>query len=91
MFRALRQGAGRAWRDFRFKDLYQSGREFELMGRAMGFAALAMLTVIPLLVVVAAASAAAHHGVAVWVVYGMGLTNLPPAQWCSCFPHLPGC
>ena len=43
----------------------------------MSFAALAMLTVIPLLVVVAAASAAAHHGVAVWVVYGMGLTRSP--------------
>jgi membrane protein len=34
-----------------------------------------MLTVFPLLVVVAAASAATHHGVAVWVVYGMGLTG----------------
>ena len=45
------------------------------MGRAMGFAALAMLTVFPLLVVVAAASAATHHGLAVWVVYGMGLTG----------------
>jgi membrane protein len=45
------------------------------MERAMGFAALAMLTVFPLLVVVAAASAATHHGVAVWVVYGMGLTG----------------
>jgi membrane protein len=73
--RAVRQGAERVWRDFRVKDLYQSGKEFELMGRAMGFAALAMLTVIPLLVVVAAASAAAHHGLAVWVVYGMGLTR----------------
>jgi len=41
----------------------------------MGFAALAMLTVIPLLVFVAAAGAAAHHGLAVWVVYGMGLTK----------------
>jgi membrane protein len=69
------QGSRR--RDFGLKDLYQRGREFELMGRAMGFAALAMLTVIPLLVVVAAASAAAHHGVAVWVVYGMGLTRSP--------------
>ncbi|HEV3290491.1 MAG TPA: hypothetical protein VG123_16010, partial [Streptosporangiaceae bacterium] len=75
--RAVRQGAGRVWRDFRLKDLYHSGKEFELVGRAMGFAALAMLTVIPLLVVVAAASAAAHHGVAVWVVYGMGLTRSP--------------
>jgi membrane protein len=45
------------------------------MERAMGFAALAMLTVFPLLVVVAAASAATHHGLAVWVVYGMGLTG----------------
>ena len=45
------------------------------MERAMGFAALAMLTVFPLLIVVAAASAATHHGVAVWVVYGMGLTG----------------
>jgi membrane protein len=75
--RAVRQGAERVWRDFRLKDLYQSGKEFELTGRAMGFAALAMLTVIPLLVVVAAASAAAHRGVAVWVVYGMGLTGSP--------------
>jgi membrane protein len=73
--RVVRGGAGRVWRDFRLKDLYQSGKQFELTGRAMGFAALAMLTVIPLLVLVAAASAAAHHGLAVWVVYGMGLTK----------------
>jgi membrane protein len=45
------------------------------MERAMGFAALAMLTVFPLLIVVAAADAATHHGVAVWVVYGMGLNG----------------
>jgi membrane protein len=68
-------GVMRAWRDLRLKDLYRNGKEFELMGRAMGFAALAMLTVFPLLVVIAAASAAAHHGLAVWVVYGMGLTG----------------
>ena len=78
-YRAVRQAvprvAGRVWRDLRFKELYHSGKEFELMGRAMGFAALAMLTVFPLLVVVAAASAATHHGLAVWVVYGMGLTG----------------
>jgi membrane protein len=75
MFRAARLSVVRVWRDLRIKDLYQSGKEFELMGRSMGFAALSMLTVIPLLVVVAAASAAEHHGVAVWVVYGMGLTR----------------
>ncbi len=72
---AVHRGAELVWHDLRFKDLYQSGKEFELLGRAMGFAALAMLTVFPLLVVVAAASAATHHGVAVWVVYGMGLTG----------------
>jgi len=43
------------------------------MHRALGFAALATLTVIPLLIVVAAASPA--RGLAVWVVYGMGLTG----------------
>jgi membrane protein len=69
------QGVKLTWHDLRFKDLYRNGREFELTGRAMGFAALAMLTVFPLLVVVAAASVAAHHGLAVWVVYGMGLTG----------------
>lgn len=72
---ALLGGAKRVWHDLRLKGLYSSGKEFELMGRAMGFAALAMLTVFPLLVVVAAASAFAHHGVARWVVYGMGLTG----------------
>jgi membrane protein len=74
-YHAVLRGAGRVWHDLRFKDLHRDGKEFELMGRAMGFAALAMLTVLPLLVVVAAASAATHHGLAVWVVYGMGLTG----------------
>jgi membrane protein len=78
-YRAVRHAVPRVaewvWRDLGFKDLYQGGKEFELLGRAMGFAALAMLTVFPLLVVVAAASAATHHGLAVWVVYGMGLTG----------------
>ena len=68
-------GGKRVWHDLRFKDLYRSGNEFELMGRAMGFGALAMLTVFPVLVVVAAASVASRHGVARWVVYGMGLTG----------------
>ena len=63
------------WHDLRFKDLHRSGKQFELTERAMVSPPLAMLTVFPLLVVVAAASAATHHGVAVWVVYGMGLTG----------------
>jgi membrane protein len=75
MRRAMLRGAERVWTDFRVNDLHRSGKEFELMERAMGFAALAMLTVFPLLVVVAAAGTATHHGVAVWVVYGMGLSG----------------
>jgi membrane protein len=73
--RAALRAAERVWRDLRFEDLHRRGKEFELMYRAMGFAALSMLTVFPLLVIVAAASAATHHGIAVWVVYGMGLTG----------------
>ena len=72
---AVLESGKRVWRNLRFKDLYRNGQEFALMDRAMGFAALAMLTVIPLLVVVAAASAASYHGLARWVVYGMGLNG----------------
>jgi membrane protein len=75
MRRPLARAAKLVWRDLKVGDLHRSGKEFELMGRAMGFAALAMLTVFPLLVVVAAAGAATHHGLAVWVVYGMGLAG----------------
>ena len=74
-YRAVLRGAERVWHDLRFKDLYRSGKEFELMQRALGFAALAILTVIPLLIVVAAANPAPHRGLAGWVVYGMGLTG----------------
>ena len=72
---AVLRGIERVWSDLRVRELHRSGKEFELMERAMGFAALAMLTVFPLLIVVAAAGAATHHGVAVWVVYGMGLNG----------------
>jgi membrane protein len=73
--RALVRGARRVWHDLRFKDLYRRGKEFELMHRALGFAALAILTVIPLLIVIAATNPAPHRGLAVWVIYGMGLTG----------------
>jgi membrane protein len=65
----------RAWRDLRLAELHRSGKEFELLSRAMGFGALAMLTVFPLLVVIAAVSATTQHGLARWVVYGMGLSG----------------
>lgn len=73
--RTVLRGARRIWHDLRVKDLHRSGKEFELMPRAMGFAALALLTMVPLLIVVAAVSPAPHPGLAVWVVSGMGLTG----------------
>jgi membrane protein len=73
--RTVARGAERVWHDLRLKELYRCGKEFELMHRALGFAALAILTVIPLLIVVAAASPAPNRGLAVWVVYGMDLTG----------------
>ena len=73
--RVVLRGAGWVWHDLRFGDLYRSGKEFDLMRWALGFAALAILTVIPLLILVAAANPAPHHGLAGWVVYGMSLTG----------------
>ncbi len=73
--RLVLRSVERVWHDFRIRRLYRSGREFELTQRALGFAALALLTVIPLLILVAAASPAPHSGLAGWVVYGMGLTG----------------
>jgi membrane protein len=75
VYGAVLRSAERVWHDLRIKDLHRSAREFELMHRALGFAALAILTVIPLLIVVAAASPAPHRGLAGWVVYGMALTG----------------
>jgi membrane protein len=45
------------------------------MHRALGFAALASLTLIPLLILVAAANPARQIGLAGWVIYGMDLTG----------------
>jgi membrane protein len=75
VYRTVLRSAERVWHDLRIKDLHRSAREFELMHRSLGFAALALLTVIPLLIVVAAASPAPHRGLAGWVVYGMALTG----------------
>src|ERR1700685_2227223 len=75
MHRAGSRFVDRVWRDLRFRDLYRSGKEFELMQRALGFAALATLTFIPLLILVAATGRAPHTGLAGWVVYGMDLSG----------------
>ncbi|MET9623839.1 YhjD/YihY/BrkB family envelope integrity protein [Streptomyces sp. NPDC006464] len=55
---------------------WNRGREMELMHRAMGFAALSLLTLVPLLIVVAAADLASGQGFARWLVQGLGVTEV---------------
>ncbi|MDH6126404.1 YhjD/YihY/BrkB family envelope integrity protein [Kitasatospora sp. GP82] len=55
--------------------MWRHGREVELMHRAMGFAALGFVTLVPLLIVVAAASPVHGAGFASWVVDGLGLAG----------------
>ena len=57
---------GRGWR---------RGYELELMHRAMGFAALGMLTLAPLLIVVAAADPDNGRGFAEWLSEGIGVSQ----------------
>ncbi|MCX5588646.1 YihY/virulence factor BrkB family protein [Streptomyces erythrochromogenes] len=57
--------AGLAW---------SRGREMELMHRAMGFAALGFLTLVPLLVVVAAAAPGSGSGFGRWLGQALGVT-----------------
>ncbi len=75
MYRAVLRSTEQLMRDLHIKDLLQNVKKFELMHRALVFAAMAILTVIPLLIVVAATSPAPHRGLAGWVTYGMGLTG----------------
>lgn len=63
--RVLTSWVGLAW---------NRGREMELMHRAMGFAALCFLTLLPLLVVVAAGDLARGQGFAKWLVQGLGVS-----------------
>ncbi|MER6996763.1 YhjD/YihY/BrkB family envelope integrity protein [Streptomyces sp. NPDC000410] len=65
--RVLTSWIGLAW---------NRGREMELMHRAMGFAALSFLTLLPLLVVVAAADLASGQGFAKWLVQGLGVSEV---------------
>ncbi|WP_262386821.1 YihY/virulence factor BrkB family protein [Streptomyces sp. TRM49041] len=67
MHRSFRgSAAGRGWR---------RGKDMELMHRAMGFAALGLLTLVPLLIVVAAADPADSRGFAQWLAEGLGLSD----------------
>ncbi|MFE7840807.1 ribonuclease BN [Streptomyces sp. NPDC057474] len=55
--------------------VWRRGKEVELMHRAMGFAALGLVTFAPLLIVVAAAAPIQERGFALWIVDGMGLSG----------------
>lgn len=57
---------GRGWR---------RGSEFELLHRAMGFAALGFLTLVPLLIVVAAADPVNPQGFPQWLAEGLGVSK----------------
>lgn len=54
--------------------VWRLGRETELMHRAMGFAALGFLTLVPLLILVAAADPASGEGFAKWLGQGLGVS-----------------
>ncbi|MFI5757288.1 YhjD/YihY/BrkB family envelope integrity protein [Streptomyces sp. NPDC051569] len=54
--------------------VYSRGREMELMHRAMSFAALGFLTLVPLLILVAAADPASGQGFARWLGQGLGVS-----------------
>ena len=57
--------------------VWRRGKDVELMHRAMGFAALGLVTLAPLLIVVAAAAPIQERGFALWIVDGMGLSGRP--------------
>ncbi|MFC8195326.1 ribonuclease BN [Streptomyces sp. NPDC057298] len=57
--------------------IWLRGKEVELLHRAMGFAALGLVTLSPLLIVVAATVPIQERGFALWVVDGMGLSGRP--------------
>jgi membrane protein len=67
----------RAWERSTAGHVWRRGAELELMHRSMGFAALGLVTLMPLLIVVAAAAPFQRTGFAQWVVDGMGLSGDP--------------
>ncbi|WUH89040.1 ribonuclease BN [Streptomyces sp. NBC_00433] len=70
---------GKAWRGSVVGRIWRQGAEVELMHRSMGFAALGLVTLMPLLIVVAAAVPYQPAGFAQWIVDGMGLSAGPAA------------
>nr|WP_274388911.1 YhjD/YihY/BrkB family envelope integrity protein [Streptomyces cavernae] len=65
------------WHDSAAGRLWQHGNELELLHRAMGFSALGLVTLVPLLIVVAAALPFQERGFALWVIDGMSLSGQP--------------
>lgn len=61
------------------KRVWQRGIELELMHRALAFAALGFVTLVPLLIIVAAADPLNGGGFAGWVVDGLGVSGHPAA------------
>lgn len=59
---------------------WSRGRQMELMHRAMGFAALGFLTLVPLLVVVAAAAPGSGSGFGRWLGQALGVTQSSRAR-----------
>ncbi|WP_258052851.1 YihY/virulence factor BrkB family protein [Streptomyces sp. Ru73] len=55
--------------------IQERGSELELLHRSMGFGALGLVTLVPLLIVVAAADPFRHRGFALWLVDGMALSG----------------
>ncbi|MER5597946.1 YhjD/YihY/BrkB family envelope integrity protein [Streptomyces sp. NPDC002265] len=55
--------------------VWRAGREIELLHRAMAFATLFLVTLVPLLVVIAAALPAQGSGIADWITEGLGVSG----------------
>ncbi|MBB4795784.1 YhjD/YihY/BrkB family envelope integrity protein [Streptomyces nodosus] len=75
--RPQHRGLRSRWYDSAAGRLWQHGSELELLHRSMGFAALALVTLAPLLIVVAAAAPFPHRGFDTWVTDGMSLSGRP--------------
>lgn len=65
------------WHDSAAERLWRRGNELELLHRAMGFSALGLVTLVPLLIVVAAALPFQEQGFALWLIDGMSLSGRP--------------
>ncbi|WP_461010391.1 YhjD/YihY/BrkB family envelope integrity protein [Streptomyces capparidis] len=71
------RGLPLTWHRSRPGRLWRHGRELELLHRSMGFSALGLVTLMPLLIVVAAVAPLQPRGFAEWLVHGMGLAGGP--------------